>query len=384
VKIPLLDGVVRWTTVAAHGCGLLPTAAAWSPADLERARGILVVVSTALGDSVSFTPALEALRARARGARLVGLYHAAFAPMYGGDPRLDAIIPYHGKYRRVRETLRALRAAGCEIALLAYLAEPDVVPLVRLGGSRTLLRMIGRDTLYRAMMANPEMLARPQTREHAVRRGLRMVEALGCRITTDRPALAVTAAGRERAEAWFRSRAVPPGATRVGLHPGASVANKRWPASHFIELGRGLLAREAAVHLVLTGAPAERDLVRRIGAGLDRRDRVTEAAGAIPIGELPALVASLDLLVSADTGLAHVGYAVGTPSVTLFWRGDPAVSGPLHDPDRHRVVARHPLCPPCRRRTCRHPACAAEIAPDQVLEPALGLLQARALSGARR
>lgn len=384
MKVPLLDGIVHWTTVAAHGCGLLPTATGWSPEDLDRAKGILVVISTALGDSVSFTPALEALRGRAPQSRLVGLYHASFAPMYRGDPRLDSVIPYYGKYLRVSETVRAIRLAGCDIALLAYMAEPDVVPLVRLGGCRLLLRMAGRDTVYRRMMANSEMLAPLRTHEHAVRRGLRMAEALGCQVVTDRLTLPVQEAARDGVAAWFNEQNISSGSLRVALHPGASVENKRWPVEHFITLGRRLLTNDPAVRLILTGAPADRELARQIVRGLGNPERVTEAAGKMPIADLPALVASLDLLISADTGVAHVAYAVGTPSVTLFWRSDPALSGPMHDLDRHRVVARQPLCPPCRTRTCHYPACAAEITPDRILAAALPLLDRHAVARGQR
>lgn len=377
MKIPLLDGIVRWGTLAAHRGGLLPTARHWSVEDLEHARGILVVISTALGDSISLTPALEALRARWPRTRLVGLYHAVFASMYADDPRLDGVIPYYGKYRRVAETVRALRSSDCDIALLAYMAEPDVVPLVRLGGIRVLLRMAGRDTVYRALMANPEMLTRDQTYEHAVRRGLRFAEALGCRAGTDRPTLTVREAGWNRIATWLGQRDIRPDALRVALHPGASVQNKRWPTDHFVMLGRTLLAHDPWVHLILTGAPGERPLVEQIATRLDNPGRVTVAASAIGIADLPALVASVHLLISADTGVAHVAYAVGTPSVTLFWRSDPAMSGPAHDLDRHRVIARQPLCPPCHTRTCRYPACAAEITPEQVLEAALPLLERR-------
>jgi ADP-heptose:LPS heptosyltransferase len=301
--------------------------------------------------------------------------------MYREDPRLDQIIPYYGKYRRVSETVRALRLAGCEIALLAYMAEPDVVPLVRLGGSRLLLRMAGRDTVYWRMMSNHEMLTPGRTYEHAVRRGLRMVEALGCRVTTERAVLPVRREATQRIASWFLQRNILPSAVRVALHPGASVENKRWPSAHFVALGRRLLARDPAIHLILTGAPGERGLARRIVAGLGCPERVTDAVGEMAIADLPALVASLDLLISADTGIAHVAYAVGTPSVTLFWRSDPAISGPVHDIDRHLVVARQPLCPPCRTRTCQYPACASEITPDQVLEAALPLLSRNVVPG---
>jgi ADP-heptose:LPS heptosyltransferase len=374
VKIPLLDGVVRWGTLAAHGAGLLRTAPAWSAADLDRARGILVVVSTALGDSICLTPALDGLRARFPRARLVGLYHAAFAAMYRGDPRLDAVIPYHGKYRRAGETVRALREASCEVALLAYIAEPDVVPLVALGGSRLLLRMVGRDTAYRRLMANPEMLAAPQTREHAVRRSVRMVEALGGAPPAAEPSLPVAAGARERVEGWLARQGVPRDAVRVGIHPGASARNKQWPAEQYGEVGRRLVAADPRLHLILTGAPGERALTGRVAAAIGANGRVTDAAGAHGIADLPALVAGLDLLLSADTGVAHVAYATRTPSVTLFWRSDPAISGPIRDLERHTVVSRQPLCPPCRIRTCRYPACALDIGPDRVFDAVRDLL----------
>jgi ADP-heptose:LPS heptosyltransferase len=381
VKIPFLDGLVRVGTLLAHDAGLVQTAKTWSPADLDRARGILVVVSTALGDSICLAPALEALRVRFPQARLVGLYHAAFAALYRQDRRLDRVIPYHGKYRRVAETVQALRRAECEVALLAYMAEPDVVPLVWLGGSRILLRMASRDTVYRRMMANPEMLARPQSYEHAVRRGLRMVELLGGSSAPRDPVLPVEDAARDRLAAWLRQQGVASGAIRIGFHPGASVRNKQWPAANYVALGRRLLAVDPAIYLVVTGAPGERDLVGRIAAGIGQAARVTEAAGAVGIADLPALLASLDLLISADTGVAHVAYATGTASVTMFWRSDPAISGPIHDPDRHVVICRQPLCPPCRTRDCRYPGCANEITVDRVLDVAREMLSRRTVAG---
>ncbi|HEX7551397.1 MAG TPA: glycosyltransferase family 9 protein, partial [Candidatus Methylomirabilis sp.] len=141
---------------------------------------------------------------------------------------------------------------------------------------------------------------------------------------------------------------------------------------------------DPAIHLVVTGAPGERDLVGRIAAGIGQAARVTEAAGAVGIEDLPALVASLDLLISADTGVAHVAYATGTASVTMFWRSDPAISGPIHDLDRHMVISREPLCPPCRTRTCRYPVCAEEITVDRVLGVAREMLSRLVVSDRSR
>ena len=69
---------------------------------------------------------------------------------------------------------------------------------------------------------------------------------------------------------------------------------------------------------------------------------------------LPALLSELDVLVSGDTGVAHLAAALGTPVVTLFGPTDPRLSAP-RGPGR---VMTHPVpCAPCFYRTCpiEHP-----------------------------
>jgi hypothetical protein len=97
--------------------------------DPEAIRRILAAVTRTLGDSVTFTAALAGLRSHFPRARLVGLFHRAFAELYRGDPQPDAVIPYHGKYKRARETLPALRGAraGRECSRRPAPAEPPAV-----------------------------------------------------------------------------------------------------------------------------------------------------------------------------------------------------------------------------------------------------------------
>ena len=383
MRIPAIDTLVYRAFWALDRLGQIQTVRDLSAVKVGEVRRILVAVTTALGDSVCFTPALSALRARFPRARIVGLFNRAFADLYRDDPRLDAVIPYWGKYARWRETLRALRTERCELALAPYINDPDIIPLIYLGGSRVIFRTPGRDTVYRFMVANAELLRGGPPTEHALLQGARMLRHLGCSLTDLAPRLHVTAASRERVAAVLCSRGVPGHARLVALHPGASVENKRWPIGNYIAMGRTLLAAEADVHLVLTGAAAERGLARQIAGGLESPSRVSEAAGAVRIEDLPALLTRMDLLISADTGVAHVAYAVGTPSVTMFWRSDPALSGPIHDLDRHLVVARQPLCPPCRTRSCQYPACADEITPERVLGAAMDLLDRRLIAPAK-
>jgi ADP-heptose:LPS heptosyltransferase len=121
--------------------------------------------------------------------------------------------------------------------------------------------------------------------------------------------------------------AAPEGAVLV--HPGAAHASKRWPVSRFAEVAA---AYSAAGHrVVITGSDSERELAERLVELAGPGPEIL--AGRIRLSRLAALVGSARLVVSADTGIAHLAYAYGTPTVTLltpadFRRWTPPPGGP--------------------------------------------------------
>jgi ADP-heptose:LPS heptosyltransferase len=133
--------------------------------------------------------------------------------------------------------------------------------------------------------------------------------------------------------------APPPGESGRGtcapviVHPGARYGAKRWPARRFAEVAAALHCPLTPV--VITGSADERELACAVAhsAGL-AESRVL--AGRTDLAELAALVAGAALVVSGDTGIAHLAAAFGTPSVTLFGPVDPAQWGP--PPDGPHVV----------------------------------------------
>ncbi|TQE19543.1 glycosyltransferase family 9 protein [Streptomyces ipomoeae] len=116
-----------------------------------------------------------------------------------------------------------------------------------------------------------------------------------------------------------------PAPAAVVVHPGAESASRRWPAERFADLVRRL--RTAGHRVVVSGGPKEDALVLAVAAraGLPEEDVLR---GGLPFGELSALVARAALVVSGDTGLAHLAVAHATPSVTLFGPVSPRLWGP--------------------------------------------------------
>jgi ADP-heptose:LPS heptosyltransferase len=121
----------------------------------------------------------------------------------------------------------------------------------------------------------------------------------------------------------------------VVVHPGAAFGAKRWPVDRFAAVAHAL---DGPVPVVITGSAAERDGAGRTAeaAGLPA-DRLL--AGRTTLAELCALVAGARLVVSGDTGIAHLASAFGTPSVVLFGPTGPDRWGP--PPGPHRVLE-HP------------------------------------------
>ncbi|MFE9245006.1 glycosyltransferase family 9 protein [Nocardiopsis sp. NPDC006938] len=128
-------------------------------------------------------------------------------------------------------------------------------------------------------------------------------------------------------------RTADPGAAI--LHPGAKSASRRWPSERFASVARWL--RTQGLRVVITGSAGERPLGLRVAAeaGLDPEAVV---AGRTDLACLARLVAEARLLVSGDTGVAHLATVYGTPSVRLFGPVSPALWGPLIDLDLHECL----------------------------------------------
>jgi ADP-heptose:LPS heptosyltransferase len=96
--------------------------------------------------------------------------------------------------------------------------------------------------------------------------------------------------------------------------------------------------------------------------------------GELGLGELGALIAEADLLVSNNTGPAHIAAALGTPVVDLY-----ALTNPQHTPwqVRSRVLNHDVPCRNCYKSICPagHHDCLRKVAPERVAAAALELLQ---------
>nr|WP_251041247.1 glycosyltransferase family 9 protein [Arthrobacter sp. ISL-30] len=122
------------------------------------------------------------------------------------------------------------------------------------------------------------------------------------------------------------------------LHVGAAYGSRLWPADRFAAVASRLA--ESCHHVIFTGGAGERERALDVclRAGLPA---TAVLAGSLSLNEFAATIAAARLVVSADTGAAHLASAYGTPSVVLFGPAPPEIWGP--PPGPHLVLTRPEL-----------------------------------------
>lgn len=113
----------------------------------------------------------------------------------------------------------------------------------------------------------------------------------------------------------------------VALHPGSGgyILSRRWPPERFAAVADRLAERYGA-HIVLVGGPGEEPLARAVAAAM--RHRSLDLSGQTSITQLGALLERCMLFVGADSGVMHVAVAASAPVVALFGPTNEAAWGP--------------------------------------------------------
>ncbi|MBX9742780.1 MAG: lipopolysaccharide heptosyltransferase II [Chthoniobacterales bacterium] len=149
---------------------------------------------------------------------------------------------------------------------------------------------------------------------------------------------------------------------RVGLCPGAEYGPaKRWPLERFREVMKQL----RDIHWVLLGTAAEAPLGEKLLEGFS--ENVENKIGKTSLAELIAVIQSLDLLLTNDTGTMHLAALFNIPTVALFGSTDPSLTGPQGP--GHRILRHQVECSPCFLRKCPIDfRCMHGISPEEVAQ----------------
>jgi len=319
---------------------------------------ILVKLPNWIGDAVMAGPLVAALRAHWPAGHLALLARVKVREVAERLPGADEVV---GEPAGLGALTRLAAAGAWDLAVslsstlsapVAFAAARIPVRVAFAGGGRGAF-------LTHAVPPPPRSL-------HQVEHYL----ALGAPVGAFRPAAPALAwlirPGDDAEAGRFLARTAPAGERLVAIAPGATFGPaKRWFASRWAALG-DRLALERGVRVTIVGGAEERPVAARIARLMARRP--VDATGALTLGATAALLRTCTGFVSNDSGLMHVGAAVGVPTVGLFGSSNPHWTRP-YGPAHAALWGRVP-CAPCYRRTCvpgRGYACLDALTVDRVL-----------------
>jgi ADP-heptose:LPS heptosyltransferase len=329
-------------------------------------RRILLIQLRRLGDVILSSGILEDLRRAFPDARIDMLTGRGAAPLLQGHPDIDDLLIYDAEHPwgMVRE-IRGRRYDW----IIDGQSSPRTAWLARFSGARVRagwgVRVWSRLYTHVLPRAVPPMT-------YMVRDRKRFLEMLGVPVGEPRTLLVVTEGERVADERAMRAAGIPDDIPRVALVLSVSEPMREWPAERYAALAVEL--SKARIAPALLENPGDSEKVERFRAA-------APMVPIIPTHQLRSLLAAIslsDVLVSGDTGPAHMATALGVPRVTIYGPTDPDQWNPGLPTTTIVRDSTVPLTPARkRRRQTSHPGLLG-VHVDTVLEAVLAQVARRA------
>lgn len=337
-------------------------------------RRILIVHHLLLGDTLMLTPLISKLRAQFPEAEIVMTVRQAMTSIYQHRPYGVLACTYDP--RDITTLFSLIKHSGYDLALVP--GDNRYSWLARALGAKWVVAFAGDRPAYKNWLVD-ELI--PYSEEPA---------AWGDMVAD---LIRGSAPAPYDPQQWPGPECAPfplPQIPYCVLHIGVSTPLRLWESGKWRALADGL--EQQGFTVVWSAGRSEQKYVSEI----DPDRHYHSYAGNLNLTQLWQLIRHAAVLVCPDTGIAHLGRIVGTPTVTLFGPGSVQLFGagkfwhfspyravtvdnfPCRDQRvifrRHIAWVRH-----CSRgtRECLAPACMHAIEVADVTQAMMGLLAAR-------
>lgn len=335
-------------------------------------RRILIAHHLLLGDTILLTPLLAKLRQRYPEADIKMTVSTAFASLYSNCPYGVSVYPYHP--RDFSSLLGLLRLGEFDLAIVP--GDIRYTWLARALGGRCIVAFPEDKTSWKSWQI-----------DHKINWALEP-----CTLADMFSALVD---GQEpppfSIDQWpiLSTQLVLPKKPFCVMHFSARNPLRRWPASNWNEVAKTL--REKGIGIVWSGGPGDNDLLAQFQIAPED----TIYVGTLNLPQLREVISEANLLITVETGIAHLCRTTGTPSVVIYGQGTPVLHGnesfwrdaspmlpafveEISCRDQTHVFGRRlPWVRRCDRskKACEHPICIERLAPDVILKMATSLLK---------
>ena len=344
----------------------------------EAIKRVVVRGTNWVGDTVMSLPALRELRRLLPNAHITVVTRPGAAGLLTGVDFIDALmLEEPGGLLAIASLVKKWKQGNFDLAILFPNSfQAALIPFL----ARVPLRL-GYEAERRGFMLT-HRVPQPDWRSsrHETFYYLNLVSELdrlinGASEIMDRAPDTSIQVSTERLDAasdTLRQMGVRDGHRIVALCPGSINSRaKRWPAERYAALGDRLI-EELDADVLLIGSPAEQEVSLEVAARMRRQPII--ATGSTDLSGSVAMLNLVDLLITNDTGPAHIASALGRPTLVIFGPTNPLTTRPLSSAGE--IIRQPPVCAPCMLRDCPiDHRCMTSISPDEVFARAAAILR---------
>jgi heptosyltransferase-2 len=344
----------------------------------DNIKHIVVRGTTWVGDSVMTVPALRELRRLLPDAHVTLAVRSWAEGLFAEADFIDDLMIYDRQgLGAVIQQVRKWRRRSFDLAVLFQNAfEAALIPALARVPFRIGYQTDGR----RLLLTNSIPLPEWRSSKHEIFYYLNIVAEIERLLTGretilgKRPDCTLNiserrqTAGRE----LLRVNGVRDGRPLVALCPGSINSRaKRWPADRYAALADQFI-EEMETDVLLIGSQDELDVSLEVSRLM--RNKPVMLTAKSDLAQAVSVLSLVDLLVTNDTGPAHIAAALGRPTLVIFGPTNPLTTRPFSS--TAEIVRRPPDCAPCMLRDCPiDHRCMTAISPHEVFERARDLLR---------
>ena len=338
-------------------------------------NGMIVRMPNHLGDSVMALPALEALRKIVpENYALYVLAPANLRKMFLSLPFVDGFIGLKKPHQWwSKKELAAVRKKRFGAAVMFNRSFRDTV-MLRLAGVDHVYGLPGN--AFRGLFLSANFRKAPgqgNASGHLTRQYLAMATALGApEWNGDLPPFKLITAPDENRPPVNALCAHP---QLLVICPGAAYGSaKRWSELGFRAVSSFWIDRGGVVAVV--GGGSEREVGERIAKGL-WPEKIFNLCGKTDLDELMWLLKSAMITLANDSGVMHLGAALGGSGLTVFGPTDYTATGPISA--NWSLLSDFPACAPCFSHDCpsNGHVCMKAVSSEQVKNEIIAILAKR-------
>jgi heptosyltransferase-2 len=330
-------------------------------------------------------PALRALRGLLPNAHITLATRPFARGIFADADFLDDLLIIEtgtGGLRNVLAQAREWRRKSFDLAILFPNAFETAL-VARLGRVRFRIGYAtqGRKFLLTHPLVLPEWRSARHESFYYLNIVAELAQVLGktSKISELQPDFELKVSGNRKREAheFLRALGIREDRLLIALCPGSINSRaKRWPAERYAQLADRLMA-ELDADVVLIGSADELAVSQEVSGQMKRQPIVL--TGKTQLAQAAAVLSLVDLLITNDTGPAHLTAALGRPTLVIFGPTNPLTTRPLSA--AAEIMRLPPDCAPCMLRDCPiDHRCMTAITPDEVFARAATMLDKGALA----